>query len=191
MKTITKNGLWKASTSLGLLLPIALVAGCGGGGSGPSTPKATPTPTPTPVPGAAFIGTYTGTYASSSSSSVSTGGPFILRVRTNGTATGVFNQGLFDANGKSREIDATGTVNLSTGQVTLAADFDASVSGAAQPTHLALSGMANATGASGQFVTTNAQGSTNGTVTTTKTSNSAPTSLVKRAGTSGLKKGSL
>lgn len=191
---MTKNGLWKASTALGLLLPIALIAGCGGGGSGPATPKATPTPkataTPTPVPGAAFIGTYTGTYTSSNAD----GGTFILRVQTNGTATGVFNEGLFDMGGNSRDIDASGTVNLSTGQVTLASDFDASLNATPDPTHLTLSGVASATGATGQFVTTNDQGSKNGMVTTTKTSNSptaVPIPLVKRTGKSGLKKGRL
>lgn len=208
MKTITNN-MRKISIVAGLALPMALLAGCGGGGSGPS-PSATPTPTrtgtpvptrtgtpvpvgtgtPAPTPTSASttqaVGTYTGTYTAPNT----TGGTFILRVQADGTATGVFNEGVFD-----QMITAPGTVNLATGQITLVADFDASLdSTQPDPTHLTLSGTANATGASGQFVATNAAGTKNGTFTTAKSSTSptaVPQPLVKGTTKSGLKKGRL
>ncbi len=208
MKTITLNTLARGATVMGLLLPISLVAGCGGGGSGPSTPKATPTPTkaptPTPTPATQAVGTYRGTYAfPASGEKMATGGTFILRVQSSGTATGVFNE---ETTGRDDDISITtsGTVNLASGQIALSGSFSDDSSQPPLETTVTVSGVANATGASGPAVASNSDGTRNGTFTTTKTSASptavpmpdplptpAPGALVKRTGKSGLKRGRL
>lgn len=198
MKTTTPN-LGRTAAVLGLLLPVAFIAGCGGGGSGPTVkPTPTPAPTPTPTPSPA-IGTYQGTYNLSASGIFSaTNGTLIIRVQTDGTAVGVLNEGALDVYRSDASIPTTGTVNLSTGQISLSGTFDASeqIGSAPIPTTVTVSGTANSAGASGTLVETNSDRTQNGTFTTTKTSTSStavptPTPVALKKATSGLKKGRL
>lgn len=181
MQTITKRKWLKASTAVALLLPIALVTGCGGGGGG------------TPTPNTARVGTYQGTFTfppQTSDPSKETGltGTFTLRVQSNGQATGVFNEE--ESNGV---VSTTGTVNLSSGAISLSS---ADVNNTITISNITVSGNATSSAANGQVVetvtaitsdtTTNASSST-GTFTATKTSNTilppataVPGQLVKR-----------
>lgn len=196
MKTNKKTNWRMGLAAMGLALPVVLITGCGGGGGGPSTPTKTPTPTVVPA-----IGTYQGTYDLSASGIFSaSNGTFIIRVQTDGTATGVLNEGMLDQSSNDVSVPTTGTVNLSTGQISLSGTFDASeqISSDPIPTTVTVSGTVNSTGASGTLVATNSDRTQNGTFTTTKTSTSptavpTPTPVVAalKKSKSGLKKGRL
>lgn len=99
-------------------------------------------------------------------------GTYIIRVQADGSATGVFNEGDFDCS-----VASSGTVNLSTGQISMSANFDNGVGdNTGAPASITVTGTANAAGASGQLVLTESGTSENGTFTTTKTSTS-PTAV--------------
>jgi hypothetical protein len=174
MQTITKRKWLKASTAIALLLPIALVTGCGGGGGGTSS-------------NTARVGTYSGSYNFPSSGgtaedNVGVAGTFILRVQTDGQATGTFNE-----DDPARTVVSTGTVSLSSGKLALSnTNFD---NGGGDMGSVTLSGQVTNTGATGSVVLTDKNGNTSATFTTTKTSTSVlpvatpvPSALVKRDG---------
>jgi len=174
-----------------LSAPIAFVSGCGGGGGGgPVAPTRTPTasPTPSPTPASAFIGTYTGTYNFPASGGFSAAsGPLILGVKPDGTATGEFNGG--DGNFESG-FSASGTVSLSTGQLSLSG----TTTDKSQPPVTAtvkVTGTASSSGAFGPLAYSDSGGITrSGSFATTKTSSSppAPATPQPTAVSGGLKK---
>jgi len=158
-----------------LCAPAAFVSGCGGGGGGgpvAPTPARTPTasPTPSPTPVTAFIGTYSGTYnfpVVGGSSAAS--GPFILRVQPDGTATGAFNEGDFE-----QGFSASGTVSLSTGQVSLSGTTTDKAVPPVTAT-IKVTGTASSSGASGPLAYSDSLGANrSGNFSTTKTSSSPP-----------------
>ncbi len=130
------------------------------------------------------MGTYTGTYTFPSAGD----GPFIMRVQSDGTATGVLNEGNFD-----QMITAAGTVNLATGQVSLTANFDNSATNEPSPATITITGTASASGATGPLVLNESGSTETGSFATTKTSPSptavpTPAPLVKRKSSGSLRK---
>jgi len=137
----------------------------------PPTPNPTATPIPTPAP--AFVGTYIGTYnfpATGTSGTLS--GPFIVRVQSDGTATGTLNE-----DNDAQIIITSGTLDPATGTISLSANFDAdSLTHVPLPTTLSASGTVNGSGASGDMTVSNSDGTRYGTFSTVKTSPS-PTAV--------------
>jgi len=173
MKPLLRSRLLPAL--LLLSVPAAFVSGCGGGGGGgpvAPTPTRTPTasPTPSPTPATVFIGTYSGTYNFPASGAFSAAsGPFILRVQPDGTATGAFNEGDFEYG-----FSASGTVNLSTGQISLSGTTTDKSQTPITAT-IKVTGTASSSGAFGPLAYSDTAGTTrSGDYSTMKKSTSPP-----------------
>ena len=168
MNTISTR-TWRISLSVAaFLVPVALVTGCGGGGGG-GVSNPTPTPTATSVP-LALVGTYNGTWTfPGSTPSLSDSGPFVLRINANGSASGVFNE-----NNPDRIVTTSGTVNTSTGAISLSGTFNTGIGDSTGYTAtVTVTGTASSSSASGplRLTYTNGQPPENGSFTSNKTSN--------------------